>query len=90
MGMEEQHAALEVRAEEADVLMVGDGEFGWVIIRCIKNNLEEHKFPYQMRIQSLHLVLQALQKNNFTNCFSLLFKTKYTSSIHKLTFLLHV
>jgi hypothetical protein len=28
MGMEEQHAALEVKAEEADVLVVGDGEFG--------------------------------------------------------------
>jgi hypothetical protein len=28
MGMEEQHAALEVRVEEADVLVVGDSEFG--------------------------------------------------------------
>jgi hypothetical protein len=89
VGVEEQHAALEVRAEEADVLVAGDGKFGRVIIRRIKNNLEAHKFPNQMR-QSLHLVLQALQKFNFTNCFELLFKTKYTSSIHKLMFLLHV
>jgi hypothetical protein len=36
MGMEEQHAALDVRAEEADVLVVGDGEFGRVIIHRIK------------------------------------------------------
>jgi hypothetical protein len=90
VGVEEQHAVLEVRAEEANVLVAGEGKFGRVIIRRIKNNLEAHKFPNQMRIQSLHLVLQALQKFNFTNCFELLFKTKYTSSIHKLMFLLHV